>query len=59
MVKLLMIVGRQEHNVREEMPTAVNMGDEDMPIAMNIEEEVMPAAKDNALDALDEGFSWA
>ena len=59
-VKLLMIVGRQEHNVREEeMPTAVNMGEEDMPVAMNMEEEVMPETKDNAFDALDEGFSWA
>jgi len=59
-VKLLMIVGRQEHNVREgEMPTAVSMGEEDMPVAMNMEEEVMPATKDNTLDVLDEGFSWA
>ncbi|XP_039849976.1 uncharacterized protein LOC120708666 isoform X3 [Panicum virgatum] len=59
-VKLLMIVGRQEHNVREEeMPTAVNMGEEDMPVAMNMEEEVMPETKDNAFDALDEGFLWA
>ena len=64
MVKLLMIVGRQEHNVRERgrdayCTTAVNMGEEDMPVAMNMEEEVMPATKDNTLDVLDEGFSWA
>ena len=41
------------------MPAAVNMGEEHMTVAMNMEEEVMPAAKDNAWDVLDEGFSWA
>ena len=41
------------------MLAAVNMGEEHMTVAMNMEEEVMPAAKDNAWDVLDEGFSWA
>jgi len=41
------------------MLAAVNMREEHMTVAMNMEEEVMPAAKDNAWDVLDEGFSWA
>lgn len=59
-VKLLMIVGTSEHNVREgEMPAAMNIEDEEMPVARNMGEEVMPAAMDNNLEVLDVGFAWA
>jgi len=48
-VKLFMVVGRHEHNRREEeMPTAVNIG-----------EEMIPGAMDTDLELLDGGFTWA
>ena len=71
LVKLFMVVGRRELNVREEemstavntgkeeMLAAVNTGEEDMPAAVNIGEEVMPTAVDNDLETLDKGFAWA
>jgi len=59
-VKLFMVVGRHEHNRREEeMPTAVNIGEEEMPTAVNIGEEMIPGAMDTDLELLDGGFTWA
>ncbi|RLN04606.1 uncharacterized protein C2845_PM13G02520 [Panicum miliaceum] len=61
-VKLLMAVGRREHNVREgeisaamnigggEMPAAMNIGGGEMPAAMNIGGEEMPSVMNNNLE---------
>ncbi|XP_020407910.1 uncharacterized protein [Zea mays] len=71
-VKLFMVVGSREQNVREEemaaaavnigdeeMPTAVNIGEEEMLTIVNMEEEAMPIAMDHNLEVHDRGFTWA